>query len=290
MFGHATVNRLKSQFVLAYTALTGLIALGAITALVVGGMDYGWLGALLTVLPFIGLYIRVVKARKITRTSRYLPLLAAISLAGLGVSAWDYSQGALDDWLPLLAAALGALGFLLYDFWYSSFGRRVSDRLVVGQPLPDFSVEDTDGQPVASAALLGQPTLFMFYRGNWCPFCMGQVREIAEQYRALHERGVSVAFISPQPTALTERVARIFDIPYRFLVDRDLAAARTLGIAHEHGVPAGPLVREYGRDTVLPTVVITDPDGTVLFTDQTDNYRVRPDPGVFFRVLAAHGY
>ena len=290
MSGTASVNRLKSQFVFAYTALTGLIALGAIAALVTGGMDYGWLGALLAVLPFIGLYIRVVKARKITRTSRHLPILATISLAGLGLAAWDFWQGTRADWLPLLAAGLGALGFLLYDFWYSSFGRRVSDRLVVGQPLPAFTVEDTDGNPVPSSALLGQPTLFMFYRGNWCPFCMGQVREVAEQYKALDERGVSVAFISPQPTELTERVARIFDIPYRFLVDRDLAAARTLGIVHEHGVPAGPLAREYGRDTVLPTVIITDPDGVLLFTDQTDNYRVRPDPAVFFRVLAAHGY
>jgi peroxiredoxin len=284
------VNHLKSQLVLAYTALTGLIALGSVVAIVAGGLDYAWLGALLTVLPFIGLYIRVVKARKITRTSRHLPILAAISLAGFGLAAWDFRQGARDDWLPLLAAGVGAIGFLLYDFWYSTFGRRVSDRLVVGQRLPDFTVEDTDGEPVASSALLGQPTLFMFYRGNWCPFCMGQVREVAEQYKALDERGVSVAFISPQPTKLTERVARIFDIPYRFLVDQDLAAARALGILHEHGVPAGPLVREYGRDTVLPTVVITDPDGIVLFTDQTDNYRVRPDPAVFFRVLAAHGY
>lgn len=283
------MNRLKSIFVLVYPLLAALIAVTAAAALVVRGPDPGWVGALVTALPFVGLYLRAITARKIARTSRHLPVLVAIALSGLALAAWDAWRAGDAGW-ALAAAAAGAIGFLLYDFWYSSLGRRVSDRLSVGQPLPDFSVEDTAGQSVSARELLGQPTLFMFYRGNWCPFCMGQVREVAEQYKALSERGVRVALISPQPTELTERVAQMFDIPYRFLVDRDLQAARSLGIVHEHGVPAGPLVRQFGRDTVLPTVIITDADGKILFTDQTDNYRVRPDPRVFLRVLSDHGY
>jgi hypothetical protein len=39
----------------------------------------------------------------------------------------------------------------------------------------------------------------------------------------------------------------------------------------------------------MPTVIIVDGEGRILYTDQTDNYRVRPEPDVFFRVLAAHG-
>lgn len=284
------MNRLKSLFVLWYPLLVVIIAVAAIAAIVLRGPDPTWIGALLTVLPFIGLYLRAVTATKLARTSHRLPLLSAVTLFGAGLAAWGYFFEGGGSLVALIAALLGAAGFFLYDFWYSSFGRRVSDRLVDGQRLPDFVVEDVDGGTVSSRELLGQPTLFMFYRGNWCPFCMGQVREVAEQYKALHERGVTVAFISPQPTALTERVAAIYDIPFRFLVDREMRAARALGIFHEYGVPAGKLAREYGRDTVLPTVIITDADGVILFTDQTDNYRVRPDPAVFFRVLATHGY
>jgi peroxiredoxin len=283
------MNRLKSIFVLVYPLTVVVIAAAAGFALVAHGMDLAWLGALVTVLPFIGLYIHAVTARRMAPMGPKLPILSAITLGGLALAAYgSWSIG--GSRAGLAAALLGAAGFFLYDFWYSSFGRRVSDRLAIGETLPEFPLEDTEGNPVSSRELLGKPTLFMFYRGNWCPFCMGQVREVAEQYKALNERGVGVAFVSPQPTELTERVARIFDIPYRFLVDRDLRAARALGIAQENGVPAGPLARKYGRDTVLPTVVITDADGTILFTDQTDNYRVRPDPRVFLKVLAAHGY
>jgi peroxiredoxin len=283
------MNRLKSIFVLVYPLCVVAIAAASVVALAARGLDLAWLGALLTVAPFIGLYLRAVTARKLARTSHRLPVLSAITLAGLALAAYGVSRGH-GGWAPLAMALVGAAGFFLFDLWYSSFGRRVSDRLSAGNTLPEFTVESTDGERIASKDLLGRPTLLMFYRGNWCPFCMGQVREIAEHYKALAERGVEVAFISPQPTELTERVARIFDIPYRFLVDRDLSAARALGIFHEHGVPAGPLARRYGRDTVLPTVIITDPDGKILFTDQTENYRVRPDPRIFLRVLTAHGY
>jgi hypothetical protein len=31
----------------------------------------------------------------------------------------------------------------------------------------------------------------------------------------------------------------------------------------------------------MPTVLITNPDGTILFADETDNYRVLPEPGLF---------
>lgn len=284
------MNRLKSLFVVWYPLLVVIIALAATAALLMRGLELAWLGALLTVLPFIGLYIRAVTAKKMARTSHRLPVLSAITIAGVGLAIYGWWQNGDSAPLALLAAVLGGIGFFLFDFWYSSFGRHVSERLVEGGRLPDFTVEDAQGNPVESGSLLGRPTLFMFYRGNWCPFCMGQVREVAEQYKALDARGINVAFISPQPTELTDRVAGIFGIPFRFLVDRDLRAARTLGIVHEHGVPAGSLARKYGRDTVLPTVVITDPEGTILFTDQTDNYRVRPDPAIFSRVLSNHGF
>jgi hypothetical protein len=42
--------------------------------------------------------------------------------------------------------------------------------------------------------------------------------------------------------------------------------------------------------SVLPTVIIVDPEGRIIFTDQTDNYRVRPDPDTFLKVLQSRGY
>jgi peroxiredoxin len=283
------MRKAKSVFILLYPLAVLIIAVWSGWMLAIGAPPLLWGGAMLTVLPFIGLYVRAVTSDTLARTTHSLPVLSALTVAGAGLAVWGFVDSGLDDYAPLALALAGLTGFFLYDFWYSSFGRRVNDRLVPGEVLPRFEATDLQGRPVSSDDLLGQPALFMFHRGNWCPFCRAQVREIIERYRELLNRGVRVALVSPGDHDLTRRVAEIFDIPLRFWVDEDLAAARALGIVDEAGVPAGPLRRSYGRDTVLPTVVITDREGRIIFSDQTENYRVRPEPEIFLRALSAHG-
>jgi hypothetical protein len=35
----------------------------------------------------------------------------------------------------------------------------------------------------------------------------------------------------------------------------------------------------------MPTVIIVDKEGKILWTHETDNYRVRPEPETFLQVL-----
>ena len=67
--------------------------------------------------------------------------------------------------------------------------------------------------------------------------------------------------------------------------DRNRAIELAMGqIEKQFG--KGSIMR-LGEDTVLPTVIIVDAEGRILFTDQTDNYRVRPAPEDFLKALRA---
>jgi len=70
-----------------------------------------------------------------------------------------------------------------------------------------------------------------------------------------------------------------------FLTDEDNRVARILGIHSPHGLPMGMQVLGYDSETVLPTVIITDTGGRILWAHETDNYRVRPEPEVYLSVL-----
>ncbi len=118
---------------------------------------------------------------------------------------------------------------------------------------------------------------------------MSQIREIAARYKELARRKVEVVLVSPQPHGHTRSLARQFDVAFHFLVDVDNRAARALGIASKGGLPAGLEIMGYDRDTVLPTAILTDESGRIMFLDQTDNYRVRPEPDTFLQVLDASG-
>lgn len=72
------------------------------------------------------------------------------------------------------------------------------------------------------------------------------------------------------------------------MTDEGNIAARALGIDNPDGLPMGMQMLGYDSETVLPTVIITDKNGQILWTHETDNYRVRPEPEVFLAVLRDH--
>jgi peroxiredoxin len=89
--------------------------------------------------------------------------------------------------------------------------------------------------------------------------------------------GLTVVLISPQPLEKNQGIAARFQIPMIFMRDPEGKAAKQLGIQHEWGTPMGLQILGYESDSVLPTMLISDAKGYIIFSDQTDNYRVRPE-------------
>ncbi|GCB05244.1 peroxiredoxin [Ralstonia sp. SET104] len=279
------MNRLKSIFVSTFMVFL-VAALGhACYMLLQRGLTAAaWLGVGFAAAANLGFFARLFTSDSARTSERLLPLLAATVAGGLG-TVWSVATGpGPAEVLPVLYAGLAVIGCLLYVFWYSRLGRADNPHLKVGLPLPRFELEDVAGTTVDSSQFLGKPVLLLFFRGNWCPLCMAQIREVAAQYRELDRRGIQVVLISPQPHDNTRELAAKFSVPFHFYVDRGNRAAEKLGILAKHGLPAGLQTQGYDSDTVFPTVVMTDASGTISFADLTDNYRLRPEPETFLRV------
>mgnify|MGYP002700168509 CR=1 FL=1 len=194
---------------------------------------------------------------------------------------------AADLLLPMITMLVALIGNLFYVFWYSRFGRAENKLLEVGRALPKFSLKDATGNVITSKEIGSQASLIMFYRGNWCPLCMAQIKEVAAQYRELESRGIKIYMVSPQPEGHTGSLAKRFDVSMNFLIDEDNQAADSLQIKAENGLPMGLQALGYDSDTVMPTVIMTNSKGKIIFADLTDNYRVRPEPEDFLRVFDA---
>jgi len=159
----------------------------------------------------------------------------------------------------------------------------------VGAALPEFTLESLEGLVVSSESFKTKPHLLLFYRGNWCPFCTAQISELAKAYQRLEAAGINVVLVSAQSAGKSQQLAKKFDVPMIFLRDRDNAAAKSLGILHEWGTPTGLQALGYDSDTVMPTVIMTDERGKIIYSDQTDNYRVRPHPETYEKLLQSSG-
>jgi peroxiredoxin len=282
------MNFLKSIFIVPYLLMGAGLAVHAVWSFGHGGSAAGSIGVLLATAPSVTAIGWWMLFRTHSRTSARLPLLNVLGLAGVCLASVSWMAGEVGAGIVGQAIA-GWLGFIAYSHWYSLLERRPSESLRVGRQLPTFAVKDVSGALVSSIQMRGRPTVFLFYRGNWCPLCMAQVTELAGRYRDLESLGVQVALVSPQPHANTVKLAKRMGVQFGFYTDEGNRAARMLGIDSRDGLPMGMQMMGYDSETVLPTVIITDRDGRVVWVHETDNYRVRPEPDLFLQVLAQHG-
>lgn len=279
------MNLLKSLFISSFVPWLAFVTIYSFIQLARGAEPLlSWLGLALAAFAPLAFFIKAFLFKS-ARTPRHPVEYSILSGAGLAMTmAMSYRYGDAAGIMHIWAF-ITLLLWLTYLRWYSVFKDRDSASLSVGSPLPLFQLETMDSHMVSSESFMAKPHLLLFFRGNWCPFCTAQVAELAEAYQRLEALGVTVILISPQSVKKNLQLAEKFDVPMFFLRDRDNEAAKKLGILHEWGTPMGMQVLGYDSDTVMPTVILTNAQGEIVFADQTDNYRVRPEPEVFEKLV-----
>jgi len=279
------MNRAKSIFVSAANMVWAYFTYIFIKDIIINGYSLSGMGLFLVSLFPLTFFMVLLALKPVARTSRSLNVFTILVLVGLVLISTEFYQG--NTSVYYLAVGISSLAlWVLYVYWYSNFPASRSD-IKVGNYLPELTFTGNDGELVSSTDFLGKKVLYMFYRGNWCPLCMAQIKEISTQYQELEKRGVEVLLISPQPVSHSVALAKKMKVNFKFLTDVNNAMARELKIDLDHGLPLGMEVFGYKSETVLPTVIITDEEGKIIFLDQTDNYRVRPEPETFLNVLDA---
>jgi peroxiredoxin len=188
----------------------------------------------------------------------------------------------------MVSMVYGLSAFLityLYIYWYSNNKRIKAQSITNGKMLPEIIVQDIQNNQVDSKTLLGKKAVIFFYRGNWCPLCMAQIDEIAASYKKFAEKNINVVFIAPQSSKNTQKLANKFNLDFKFYTDKNNLSAKKLGIAHAYGLPMGFQVLGYDSDSVYPTIIAIDENGIIIYNDQTDNYRVRPEPEDLLKIF-----
>ncbi len=135
--------------------------------------------------------------------------------------------------------------------------------LKVGSAAPDFSLQSLNGEQVTLSKLRGDNILMVFYRGHWCPFCVGHLEDIQTLLPELEQRGYKVLAISPDDAEGMQKMADRMDRPYHFLSDTNLQVTDLFGIRRDEELPH-------------PAVIILDKKGFVQWFYVGEDYKQRP--------------
>lgn len=278
---------LKSFFISAYIAGCFLLAVFALYLSNSHLPLYAIIASLLTALVF-PVFILKLYITHTPRTPRFIAWIIVVPILALLTCAYSYVDTGYAAWEPLAISIITVLGNFIYLFWYSIITRKVPFALKKGRLLPDFELQTLFNAPFPSSKMRKHASLILFFRGDWCPICSSQIDELAQRYRELQKRNIHVYMVSSQPSIRTAKLAQKFDAPMVFLHDPQNTVAKQLGINIAGGTPLGLQVFGFESDTAAPTVILSDSNGLVFYSDVTDNYRIRPLPNEFLSAFDAH--
>ena len=162
-----------------------------------------------------------------------------------------------------------------------------ADAIKVGDTIPSFTSVDEHKQTFDSAELAGSPALIKFFRGHWCPYCAGELKRWEELRPEFDKYNVKIVTVSSETPAQIRKGRGKHGLKATMLADRSLKVTDLFGLRNK-GVHTGPPKLFGGVDLPVPTALLVDPSGAVLWMDQSENYQQRTDPDYVLGALREH--
>ena len=167
-----------------------------------------------------------------------------------------------------------------------------------GNKAPDFSLPDHTGNVIHTSRLLREGRVIIcFFRGRWCPFCVGQLEAMNTAYEDIQKLGASLIAVLPQTAHQSSLMADQHRLHFPLLCDAGNNVARQFGLAYR--VPEYqqevyrrvfvnlPFVNgDASWELPIPATYVVDRDGTVLYSFINPDYTERPEPADILHFLS----
>jgi len=175
-----------------------------------------------------------------------------------------------------------------------------STPLKVGDAIPDVKLRTEDDKEVKLRTLVSEkPTVLIFYRGGWCPFCTKHLQSLIGIEKELQAAGAQLLAISMDTPEKLKATPGRDKLGYRLLSDSGANAANAFGIAFKVD---DALVKKYkdsykidleaasGNDRHIlphPAVFVADTAGKIRFAYSNPEYKVRLEPAKILEAAKA---
>ena len=158
----------------------------------------------------------------------------------------------------------------------------------VGTAAPDAGLRDLDGNDVTLHAIVaGKPTVLIFYRGSWCPYCNLHLSDLVTVEEELRSLGYQIIAISPDRPEELNKMTAADRLNYRLFSDPQAEAMKKFGVAYQ--VDDTTLMNYRQKFNVdlerssgqthhilpVPAVFILDRRGKIVFVHADPDYKVR---------------
>lgn len=157
----------------------------------------------------------------------------------------------------------------------------------VGEPIPNVTLSNSFGHDTELLNVVSEmPTLLIFYRGGWCPYCNTHLSQLAEIEDRLYDMGIQIVGISPDKPDYLQESTMEHELSYQLLSDSKMVAAKKFGLAfrvdsttiNRYKSGGLDLAERAGEDHYLlpvPAAFLVDTTGTIQYRYFNPDYKVR---------------
>lgn len=161
--------------------------------------------------------------------------------------------------------------------------------ILIGQSIPKITLKTPDGKAFnLNKAISEKPTLLVFYRGGWCPYCNVHLAALRKVEDDLKGFGFQIIAISPDKPEELTKTGDKNELGYTLLSDSRAEAIKSLGLAFKVGAATNLKYKAYGIDLEkssgekhrllpVPAALFLNTDGLVTYSFIAPNYKVRID-------------
>lgn len=125
--------------------------------------------------------------------------------------------------------------------------------LEVGQPAPDFSARDQNGEPITLSQFKGKKVVLYFYPRDNTPGCTAQACDLRDNIDRLAAAGYQVIGVSTDDEKSHQKFINKFELPFPLIADTDSQVHELYG--------TWQLKKMYGKEymgTVRTTYIIDE--------------------------------
>ena len=160
--------------------------------------------------------------------------------------------------------------------------------ILTGTRLPRMILRTSENEKYdLNQSISRKPTVLIFYRGGWCPFCNRHLAALQKIEPELAALGYQIIAVSPDRPEKLLRPVEKHGVKYLLLSDSKMEAAQSLGLAFK--VDDATVLKyktEYGIDIEadsgethhllpIPAALVLDTNGMIRFAYSNPDYKTR---------------
>lgn len=129
--------------------------------------------------------------------------------------------------------------------------------LNVGDPAPDFTAKNQNGETISLSELSGKRVVLYFYPKDDTPGCTKEACSFRDNITALNDKNTVVLGVSPDDEASHQKFIDKYDLPFDLLADPDKEIIQAYGAWGEKNM--------YGKKKmgIIRSTFIIGPDGNL---------------------------